>query len=99
MNWDRVQGNWKQSTGKAMAKWGKLTNDESSKSMEIASSWRVNSRPNMVTLRIRQNRRSTIGAAGCSDETPRCPSHSRTRSGLPPRFSFRQSDAIAASVR
>lgn len=28
MNWDRVQGNWKQLTGKAMEKWGKLTNDE-----------------------------------------------------------------------
>ena len=28
MNWDRVQGNWKQFTGKAMEKWGKLTNDE-----------------------------------------------------------------------
>ena len=28
MNWDRVQGNWKQFTGKAIEKWGNLTNDE-----------------------------------------------------------------------
>jgi uncharacterized protein YjbJ (UPF0337 family) len=27
MNWDRVQGNWKQLKGKAQEKWGKLTND------------------------------------------------------------------------
>jgi uncharacterized protein YjbJ (UPF0337 family) len=28
MNWDRVQGNWKQFTGKAKEQWGKLTDDE-----------------------------------------------------------------------
>ena len=28
MNWDRVQGNWKQFKGKAQQKWGKLTNDD-----------------------------------------------------------------------
>jgi uncharacterized protein YjbJ (UPF0337 family) len=28
MNWDRIEGNWKQFTGKAKAKWGKLTDDE-----------------------------------------------------------------------
>jgi uncharacterized protein YjbJ (UPF0337 family) len=27
MNWDRVEGNWKQFTGTAKAKWGKLTDD------------------------------------------------------------------------
>lgn len=28
MNWDRVEGNWKQFTGKAQQKWGKLTDDD-----------------------------------------------------------------------
>ena len=28
MNWDQVQGNWKQFTGSAKARWGKLTDDD-----------------------------------------------------------------------
>lgn len=28
MNWDRIEGNWKQLSGKAQEKWGKLTNDQ-----------------------------------------------------------------------
>ena len=28
MNWDVIQGNWKQVTGKIKAKWGKLTDDD-----------------------------------------------------------------------
>jgi uncharacterized protein YjbJ (UPF0337 family) len=28
MNWDRVEGNWKQVVGKARAQWGKLTDDD-----------------------------------------------------------------------
>ena len=28
MNWDRVQGNWKQFSGKVKAKWGQLTDDD-----------------------------------------------------------------------
>jgi uncharacterized protein YjbJ (UPF0337 family) len=28
MNWDRVEGNWKQFTGQARQKWGKLTDDD-----------------------------------------------------------------------
>ena len=27
MNWDRIEGNWKQFKGKAREQWGKLTND------------------------------------------------------------------------
>ncbi len=29
MNWDQVKGNWKQLKGRAKAKWGKVTNDDS----------------------------------------------------------------------
>lgn len=28
MNWDRIEGNWKQFKGSAKVKWGKLTDDE-----------------------------------------------------------------------
>ena len=28
MNWDRIEGNWKQIVGKAKAQWGKLTDDD-----------------------------------------------------------------------
>ena len=28
MNWNQVQGNWKQFTGKVKEKWGELTDDE-----------------------------------------------------------------------
>jgi len=28
MNWDRVEGNWKQFKGKAREKWGKLTDND-----------------------------------------------------------------------
>ena len=28
MNWDRVEGDWKQFTGKAKEKWGQLTDDD-----------------------------------------------------------------------
>ena len=28
MNWDRVEGKWKQASGKIKEKWGKLTDDD-----------------------------------------------------------------------
>lgn len=28
MNWDQIQGNWKQWTGHVKARWGHLTNDD-----------------------------------------------------------------------
>lgn len=28
MNWDRIEGNWKQIKGKAQVQWGKLTDDD-----------------------------------------------------------------------
>lgn len=28
MNWDQIEGNWKQVKGKARAKWGDLTDDD-----------------------------------------------------------------------
>lgn len=31
MNWDRIQGNWKQVSGKVREKWGQLTDDDVTK--------------------------------------------------------------------
>ena len=31
MNWDRIQGNWKQFSGKVKEKWGDLTDDDLTK--------------------------------------------------------------------
>lgn len=28
MNWDRIEGNWKQFSGQVQQQWGKLTNDD-----------------------------------------------------------------------
>lgn len=28
MNWDRIEGNWKQVKGRAKVQWGKLTDDD-----------------------------------------------------------------------
>lgn len=28
MNWDRIEGNWKQLQGKARVQWGKITDDQ-----------------------------------------------------------------------
>lgn len=28
MNWDQIEGNWKQFTGALKAKWGKITDDD-----------------------------------------------------------------------
>jgi len=28
MNWDRIEGNWKQLKGRVQAQWGKLTDDD-----------------------------------------------------------------------
>ncbi len=28
MNWDQIQGKWKQFTGEVQSNWGKLTNDD-----------------------------------------------------------------------
>lgn len=28
MNWDRIEGNWKQFKGRVRSRWGKLTNDQ-----------------------------------------------------------------------
>jgi len=51
MNWDRVQGNWKQFSGKVKEKWGQLT--ISPRSTATASSSKARFKLATVTRRIR----------------------------------------------
>jgi uncharacterized protein YjbJ (UPF0337 family) len=44
MDWNRIEGNWKQFTGKAKQKWGKLTDDDLDVMEAVASGW-LRSRP------------------------------------------------------
>ena len=52
MNWDQIQGNWKQVTGKAKVQWGKLTNDD----LEIVAGHRDQLAGKIRELRRRQGR-------------------------------------------
>lgn len=45
MNWDQIEGNWKQFRGKALEQWGKLTDDELDK---------INGRREMLSGRIQE---------------------------------------------
>ena len=38
MNWDRIEGNWKQFKGKVKEQWGKLTDDDLESSPASATS-------------------------------------------------------------
>ena len=44
MDWNRVEGNWKQVKGKVKEKWGKLTTMTSRRSMAAAISWKARSK-------------------------------------------------------
>ena len=58
MNWDRIEGNWKQMTGKAREKWGKLTDSdfETVGGQERSTGW-----PHSGALRHRQRRSPEAG--------------------------------------
>ena len=51
MNWDQIEGNWKQFTGKVKEKWGKLTDDDLTTSAREA---RASRRPPSAKVRLRQ---------------------------------------------
>jgi uncharacterized protein YjbJ (UPF0337 family) len=46
MNWDRIEGNWKEFMGKAKQKWGKLTDDDLSQ---------INGRRDELSGRLQKN--------------------------------------------
>ena len=62
MNWDRVQGNWKQFTGKVKEQWGQLTDDDlTQRSMATANSSRAKYRLAMATPKTKSRRTWTTG--------------------------------------
>ena len=68
MNWDRVEGNWKEFKGKVQQQWGKLTNDD----LDVIEGKRLELvRPAAAALRLRQGAgrdvRSTRGSNGPPD--------------------------------
>jgi len=67
MNWDRVEGNWKQLTGKVKEQWGNLTEDD------IAV---INGKQEQLVGRIQERygvakdeaeRQVNTGSAACND--------------------------------
>jgi uncharacterized protein YjbJ (UPF0337 family) len=72
MNWDRIEGNWKQFKGKAKEKWGKLTDDD----LDVVSGKR-----DQLAGRIQER----YGIA--KDDAERWPNRTRSPA-IAPGFSF-----------
>ena len=63
MDWNRVEGNWKQVAGKVKEKWGKLTDDDLTMIMVAAISSKERSKSVTALPRIRSRRTLTTGTA------------------------------------
>jgi hypothetical protein len=61
MNWDRIEGNWKEFKGKIQKKWGKLTGEISLSSRGKERNWPVACSNDTALPRTRLKRRSTAG--------------------------------------
>jgi uncharacterized protein YjbJ (UPF0337 family) len=53
MNWDRVEGNWKQLKGSVKEKWGNLTDDDLDRVAGRRDSLRASSRNDTASRRTR----------------------------------------------
>mgnify|MGYP003694081823 CR=1 FL=1 len=66
MNWDRIEGNWKQVRGKVQQQWGKLTDDDLTTGLKAAaSSWSARSRSATASPKTRPRSKSTTGSGIC----------------------------------
>ncbi len=62
MDWNRVEGNWKQIKGRVKERWGKLTDDDLNViNGRRATSSKARSRLDTATPRTRPRRTSTTG--------------------------------------
>jgi uncharacterized protein YjbJ (UPF0337 family) len=61
MDWNRVEGNWKQVKGQVKEKWGKLTDDELDQMNVVVSSLRAKSRSATASPKIRRRKMSMPG--------------------------------------
>ena len=71
MDWNRVEGNWKQMKGKVKEQWGKLTDDD----LDVINGKQdqLEGRLNSVTAtpRTKPRRKSTTGTVAKSGDHPR----------------------------
>ena len=65
MDWNQVEGNWKEVKGKVKEKWAKLTDDDLTAIKAGAISSKVGCKSAMATPRIRSVRTSMIGFRHC----------------------------------
>ena len=64
MDWDRIEGNWKQVKGKVKEQWGKSSPTTTlTRFRDAANSWRERSRHGMAWRRIRFGGTSMTGTA------------------------------------
>ena len=61
MDWNRVEGNWKQTKGKIKEKWGQLTDDDLTQIDGKRDSSKARSRNATASPRIGRARTSKIG--------------------------------------
>ena len=67
MDWDRIEGNWKQFTGKVKEKWGDLTDDEIAQTNGKREQLEGLFRRSTATPRTRRATRSIPGRATSSN--------------------------------
>ncbi len=62
MDWNRIEGNWKQAKGKIKEQWGKLTDDDLDQIAKAsATSWKARSRSVMASKRTVSDATSMTG--------------------------------------
>ncbi len=62
MDWNRIEGNWKQLKGKIKEQWGNLTDDDLDKLPASANNLKAKSRNATALIRIRPASTSTTGS-------------------------------------
>ena len=85
MNWDRIEGNWKEFKGKAQQQWGKLTADELDQMPAAAKSSRASCRNTTVMPRTKLVSKSILGLTAADG----CPSRTAAGSCIRPQFIWR----------
>jgi hypothetical protein len=61
MDWNRIEGNWKEAKGKIKQKWGQLTDDDLRRSTAVVMNWKAKSSNATVWPRIWCAKMSMIG--------------------------------------
>ena len=73
MDWDQIEGNWKQLTGKVKEQWGKLTDDDLVTIDGSASSSKARCKSATALPRMRPGSTSTIGSIRLTTEVALAP--------------------------